>query len=561
MANFSSPSNFPEVARILKNRSAAIRSEDDLRCIRNALDPALNEADVVWAALSARQKIALCKHFELKTVFQDEGQSVCVDRRARGIRSGNDSGGLYILVRGRAILSCGSPSLLVHGGIDGGGNSQLGVVLGRLALPSEDAHDFFKHGARSLYHRFVSLQNKQGNVVSIHFEKGSTYIVLPEPQSRHFLDRLNASLIAKRVLNDIGIADLLCTKTHETVCCNDENKPAKVFGFREGQILIKEGDDSDRVLFIATGSCLIFRNNEEQEIHCVGSISSPCFIGITALFGDRDSDGVSVDEGQPVSVVAAADGFAFSFCSLCFLKSFKPEAINAFQFLAQSQMAAWAAPTGGKEEEEEDALTTQNDSVEEEGEIAPSLTVGNQLNILTDKLKFQVEESYKENSVIVNMPKKNSDTSIDADENLLKGKLNRLKFLSAIHETLSNDLSRDVAGDVVHNRETWLLGCNKSNILSDIMQALSKGCGVDFTNCDGNDPFHNFIIDTPADTSSDLQMSLKMPSQMPNRIVHMSEKCLGRKRPPEYDNSDPFLKPCPSVVSRKMHGKTLPMVR
>ena len=73
-------------------------------------------------------------------------------------------------------------------------------------------------------------------------------------------------------------------------------------------------------------------------------------------------------------------------------------------------------------------------------------------------------------------------------------------------------------------------------------------------------PFHNFTttssnggnIDT---TESDNHMSLNMPPQIPNRIVQM-EKCLGK----EYDNTDPLLKPYPSVVDRKMHGKTLPII-
>lgn len=76
--------------------------------------------------------------------------------------------------------------------------------------------------------------------------------------------------------------------------------------------------------------------------------------------------------------------------------------------------------------------------------------------------------------------------------------------------------------------------------------------------CERDDPFHNFDIDTNA---SSFEMTLQMPSRVPKRIDHMAQKCLGRKRPEEYDDSDPFLKPCPSVVSRKMHGKTLPRVR
>lgn len=77
-------------------------------------------------------------------------------------------------------------------------------------------------------------------------------------------------------------------------------------------------------------------------------------------------------------------------------------------------------------------------------------------------------------------------------------------------------------------------------------------------------PFHNFTTTSSNDgnidtTESDNHMSLSMPPQISNRIAQM-EKCLGRNRIQEYDNTDPFLKPYPSVVDRKMHGKTLPII-
>jgi len=582
-------SKFSKVARILKNRCAALRSEDDLRCIRNAVDPALDESDDVWRALSARQKLALCKYFELKTVFEEEGQSLCVEgSRARGrIRSGiSHFGGLYILVHGRAIVSCGRPSLLVHGGGTSiGGGSQLGKVFGRLALPSQNTDDFFRkteanQHEMSLYHRFVSLQNEEGNDVNIHFEKGSTYIVLPESQSRPFLGRLNASLITKRVFNDVGIEKLLCKQTHE---CNNESKATKVYGFRAGQILIKEGDDPDRVLFIATGSCLIFRSNEEQEVHCAGSMLSPCFIGIAPLFDDSDvNNDDSIDGKQPASAVAVTNGYAFSFCSLCFMRSLdrtssKPSLMRAFQSLAKSQMAAWDICTIVEDDVEAEennawATQTQNDNVEEDDEIVPS-PANSQQNSLANVLEVESEEYMKVNALNESVLCENPEMSIDLGAIFLKGRLRRSKLLSAIHDTISNDLSADIHSDLVgggvavssavHNRETWLLDGDKSNIMADTMVALSEGCDVDFTKCEGKDPFHKFTINTPTDNNDDSHdsMSLEMPSHTPNRVDQMAEKCLGRKRPPQYDDSDPFLKPCPSVVSRKMHGKTLPVVR
>lgn len=97
------------------------------------------------------------------------------------------------------------------------------------------------------------------------------------------------------------------------------------------------------------------------------------------------------------------------------------------------------------------------------------------------------------------------------------------------------------------------------------MIALANDCGVDYTMCEQSDqfngPFHTFITTDNVDTTTDIDdhMSLNMPHQVLNRIAQM-EKCLGRKRPQEYDNTNLFLKPYPSVVDRKMHGKNLPII-
>jgi hypothetical protein len=75
---------------------------------------------------------------------------------------------------------------------------------------------------------------------------------------------------------------------------------------------------------------------------------SPCFVGITDLFGSGDSVGRG-------SVVAMTHGYAFSCCSLCFTSfvdgvSSNSGLANAFWFLSQSQMATWTTPTRAEEE-------------------------------------------------------------------------------------------------------------------------------------------------------------------------------------------------------------------
>ena len=570
--NFSpSPSTcFSEVVRILKNRSPAIRNEEDLLAIRNLFNPTLSASDIVWAALSHKQKLVLCKYFVFKTVYEDEGQMACVERRDAVVVSKKESSyGIFILIKGRATISItDGPSLLVD---SGGDSSQLGHVLGRLSIQSDDANDFFKHDATtsceggniSMYNQFMS--NRRGNGVIVRFEKGSTYTFLPETQSRQFLDRLSASLTAKRVLNDVGIMNLLSKQTHENGCSNDslldgENKATKVFQIKAGQILIKEGDSVDKVVFIAKGSCFILRSNRENEVHCVGSLIAPCFVGITALFDNVKSGGL-----QPVSVMAATNGCAFSFCSLCFLTSVDRASVtNAFRDLAKCQLAAWSIRHHAIENEEVGALPAPRDCSKV---IRPRVKAKQQP--LPVNIELLTGQSTKENSINMDESSESIQSSIDINA-LYKGKLNRSKFLSAIHETMSIDLKeeRTIENDVVGGRDTLgLIDWDKSNALADIISALSENCvQVDVPTCEGTNPFHNFTINSVASVSNEdgLQMLLQMPFslQSTSRLRHMADKCcLGRKRPPEYDDSDPLLMPTPSVVSRKMHGKTLPVVR
>ena len=133
-------------------------------------------------------------------MFEDRGLLLpCVERtgQVRGnkkhiigtmAKEDDSPGGLYILACGRATVSCGEYSMLVQGGVDE--CNTIGIVLGRLSIP-EDARDFFREAKsraerKSVYRRFVALEKRRGNV-SIHFEKGATYLLLPESTSQIFL--------------------------------------------------------------------------------------------------------------------------------------------------------------------------------------------------------------------------------------------------------------------------------------------------------------------------------------------------------------------------------------
>ena len=66
----------PDVVQILGTRRGAARTDDDLRRLLDALDPVLGGADDVWAALSPRQQTELCRHVEMRTVRDNDGDKV-----------------------------------------------------------------------------------------------------------------------------------------------------------------------------------------------------------------------------------------------------------------------------------------------------------------------------------------------------------------------------------------------------------------------------------------------------------------------------------------------------
>lgn len=66
--------------RLIKTKSADIRSKSDLNLITATFDADLN-ADAVWASLSRKHKNLLCKHFEFRAALSDDGDLYsCVEQ-------------------------------------------------------------------------------------------------------------------------------------------------------------------------------------------------------------------------------------------------------------------------------------------------------------------------------------------------------------------------------------------------------------------------------------------------------------------------------------------------
>ena len=98
-----------DVVQILGTRRGAARTDDDLRRLLDALGPVLGGADDVWAALSPRQQTELCRHVEMRTVRDNDGDKVDEYYLGGGeIVTGEGGFGacdLFVLVRGRATVN------------------------------------------------------------------------------------------------------------------------------------------------------------------------------------------------------------------------------------------------------------------------------------------------------------------------------------------------------------------------------------------------------------------------------------------------------------------------
>ena len=524
-----------DVIRLIKNKPAAIRTEQDLDLIRKTFDVDLSNTDAVWASLSRKQKNILCKYFEFKAALSEKGDLYPYFDKMGADAQNSIPAGLFILFHGNAVVSTGLHSIVIHGG-DG---IRVGrAVLGRLQLP-EDANDFFVKAEEtmrskntSLYHKFVSLE-KGCKEVSVHFHRGASYLMLPESKSRIFIERLNASLLTRCVFRDIGVTELLDPNT-----ANSDDS-SKIWRFKPGNVLLQEGTVANRVLFIAKGSCFVFRRtcpkNPSQQL-CVGSLTSPSFIGFAPLLIDCKTNGDSFGI-QPVSVVAVQEGYAFSFCSRQFinvLKNTNPDTdlVNAFKYLADCQ-SIWTNAEdidfSGEDKTEELNSTNQE---------ACHMPVTEEVNVDDDK--------------------HHADIGINGlISNIECGKLKRKQLLESLHESLASYPNNK---SILRNIHHPLLQSISKHLLKEIMTNLERECGVTFGRSEGDDPFHNFTIESNA---TEEHMALLIPRPDLDRLHRMADNFLGlgRKRPPKYDDSDPFLLPVPSAVDRKYHGKTLPIVR
>lgn len=507
-----------DAIRLIKNKSPAIRTEVDIDLIRTTFDGVLG-ADPVWAILSTPQKNCLCKHFEFKAALSEGGDLYpCVEKTAvRQHALDNSLAGLFILLRGDAKVSLGPHSIVIHGR-DGF------AVLGRLPIP-EDVPLQSDESNASLYHRFVALARGCMDV-SVQFFRGASYIHLPILKSRPFIEKLNASLLTRRMLVDIGMSGLLQCEHRMS-----DNGISKVFQFRPGTVLIKQGSVANRVLFIAKGSCFIFRSaNKHSPPLCVGSLSSPSFIGFSPLLGEDNDENFGI---HPVSVVAVEVGFAYSLCSRQFLSIIKQstnDLVQAFTILADCQKIWIDAADEYYADSERDEL----DTVEEDTE---------------KPVEYETEEQSNKNDINI----------ADLISNIGNGKLQRTKMLTALHGSLIEE--KPHVGEDLNDLDHPLLQSISKNLLKEIMTNLERDCGVTFGCCnEGHDPFHNFSIYSD---NAEAQMTLLMPTPVPGRLACMADNFLGlgRKRHPKYDDSDPFLMPVPSAVDRKMHGKTLPIIR
>ena len=101
----------------------------------------------------------------------------------------------------------------------------------------------------------------------------------------------------------------------------------------------------------------------------------------------------------------------------------------------------------------------------------------------------------EEDAPNINSVEVDNANHINLNDNFTKGKLNRMKFLSAIYDAMSRDCNECFKPDPVSKRDKWL---------AVAMRALSEGCGADIAKCEENDPLHDFDLDdgTPTPTAN-----------------------------------------------------------
>ena len=120
--------------QILGTRRGAARTDHDLRRLLDALDPVLGGADDVWAALSPRQQTELCRHVEMRTVRDNDGDKVDEFYLGGGeIVTGEGRFGacdLFVLVRGGGRPST-PPGVGVHSSCASAGPAVLKLPSSR----------------------------------------------------------------------------------------------------------------------------------------------------------------------------------------------------------------------------------------------------------------------------------------------------------------------------------------------------------------------------------------------------------------------------------------------
>jgi len=157
-------------------------------------------------------------------------------------------------------------------------------------------------------------------------------------------------------------------------------------------------------------------------------------------------------------------------------------------------MATWTTPTRAEEEtravDTKHALNEQTiKDVDINDETVPSRVSINQLSTPTEMPKIPEEDAPNIYSVEVD-----NANHINLNDNFTKGKLNRMKFLSAIYDAMSRDCDECFEPDPVSKRYKWLLDRDNGNVLAVAMRAFSEGCGADIVKCEGNNPLSTTSI-------------------------------------------------------------------
>lgn len=463
--------------------------------------------DPFWRFLQTKDlRCALCRYMRLSHVYDDDGESYRLDGRSQS------NCRLCVLLRGEVHLSCKGYSAVfssTHGSIFGSLHlpKSLEAIVARGGIGKEGGEEECEK-EESLFRQFVTTLQENGLSVhdtSVSVKKGSSFVYIVSKDLRPFIDRLCHRLSSLSILESLGLR-----------CLRNQ---CKLRTFRRGQVIVREGEENGHIFLLVKGSCHLFKCQERDDsILC--SSPSPEVVGSPASNGLDGTASVESFIGsvtsvsflgfiplftphryQPMTVIATSEVRMLVFSNHVFLNSTKriDGMAQGFKSIADQQMR-WLMRTLPL------ILKAQRNTMQEEG-------------------SYDTEANCKEQGTQILMPLE--------EHNIMKSRLDIENIMNSRipkNPKLNRHKVLNEFGRLVRNEE-------KVIELMEYEEPLDPFSRFDFINTEGYDSFGGDPV----------ELEWFPPVEEASAAAF---------------NSGRSLLPFPSILlSRKMHGKTLPAVQ